>query len=110
MKNHNKDKISSAIELNTLSHCSDVSLCIICNDVQWGLFKILLYELCLQLAIFVGVPTPADIIGGVALVETTISRALHNAATSSMSLYWSISSRLCIVTPSLSCTVEMSSS
>ena len=52
-----------------------------------GLFNILLYELCLQLAILVGVPTAADIIGGVTLVETTMSSAVQSAATSSISPY-----------------------
>ena len=59
----------------------------ISKDEVTGLFKILLYALCFQLAILVGVPTPELINGGVTLVEITISSAAQSAATSSTLLY-----------------------
>ena len=45
-----------------------------------GLFKILLYALCFQLAILVGVPTPELINGGVTLVipRRMYARPFHN--------------------------------
>ena len=75
--------ISFAIDFIILFQGSHVFLSNIFTDGPIGLSKILFHGLCLQLAILVGVPTPADIKGTVVLFDTTISRAPHNAATSS---------------------------
>ena len=100
---------SSAIKLNTPSHGSSVSLSNISRVELTGLVKILLKVLCRQLAILVRVPTPDVIIGGVTLVDTTISSAAESAATSSTLPYWSKSSKLCTVTPNSSLTLAKSS-
>jgi len=49
-----------------------------------GFKSMLFHVLCFQLAIFVDVPTPAEISGIVIFVETTTSSALQSAATSSI--------------------------
>ena len=87
------------IKLNTPSHGSSVSLSNISRVELTGLVKILLKALCRQLAILVGVPTPDVIIGGVTLVDTTISSAAESAAKSSILLNWSKSSKLYTVIP-----------
>ena len=80
------------------------------TDGPLGFNKGLFQELCRQLASLVDVPTPAEIRGTVVLFDTTISKAVQRAATSSISLKWSISSKLCTVTPSSSLTLIKSSS
>ena len=80
-------KISSAIELNTLSHGSHIFRSNISTEELTGLNKILFQILCRKLAILVGVPTADESIIGVTFVVTAISSAAQSAITSSTLLY-----------------------
>ena len=79
-------KISSAIKLNTFSHGSHVLRSNLSTYGPTGLCKILFHVLGFQLASLVEVPTAEDINGKVVFVKTTISSAVHRAATSSILL------------------------